>query len=952
MSVQPVQQTESDAMIERLLALDDARSRARLVQQNPGAAWDEIVKILTDRVWQEVRVDTHWARQLAEAAVDVAQTLGDPGLLARSFRAKANALYALDQHNEAVYFHEQAIVLFEQTGDDAELARTLSGSIQSLLLLGWYDQALAAGERAGAIFRKQGNTRRLARLEINIGNIYHRQDRFTEALAYYERAYEQMLTHDDAEGLAAVLSNLSLCYISLNDFPKALEFHQVARRHCEQKNMPIPLAYADYNIAYLYFLRGEYGRSIQMLRDASVSAKKAKDAYQLALCNLDLSEIYLELNLSAEAGELGRTAHEGFQQLGFGYEAAKALGFAAIAASRQGQAFEAVQLFSRAKEMFVHDQNQVWPSLIDLYEALVLFTEGRLFEARRLCVAAHEFFRASPMRGKAVLAELLLARIALRLGDSELAQKHCRMALADLEKLDSPTLLYQAEFLMGEVERVTGNEDAAYQSYCRARAAVERLRSSLRGEELKIAFFENKLEVYESLVDICLRRQNSFEEAFAYIEQAKSRTLMDLLNQPVHVPTAADPSQSELVRSIRNLREELNWYYNLIEREQLRPEDRSQERVQKLEQEARSREADLMRAVKEATVAEANEAGVQVSSTMSLEEIRSVLPADTALVEFFCTHDRSVVCVLTRDNLNVAPVTLQSRIQKLLQLLQFQMSKFRLDPQYVATFSQTLLESTQAHLKSLYQELIAPIRHLLEVRRLVFVQHGLLHYVPFHALHDGTSYLVDQFAISYAPSASIYAHCQTKSVNAAGHSLILGVPDERTPAIRAEVDALAQILPDAKLFVGEAATEDVLKTYGPLSKSVHIATHGYFRQDNPMFSSIRLGASHLSLYDMAHLQLPVELVVLSGCATGLNVVTPGDELMGLVRGLLQAGAQSLVLSLWDVHDDSTKEFMVEFYTELQQGRSRAEAMQTASIRLRERRPHPYHWAPFLLIGKG
>jgi len=111
------------------------------------------------------------------------------------------------------------------------------------------------------------------------------------------------------------------------------------------------------------------------------------------------------------------------------------------------------------------------------------------------------------------------------------------------------------------------------------------------------------------------------------------------------------------VRSIRNLREELNWYYNLIEREQLRPEERSQERVQHLEQQARSRESDLMRAVKEATVAEANEAGLQVPSNMSLEEIRSVLPADTALVEFFCTHERNVVCVLTRDNF----ISVQSR---------------------------------------------------------------------------------------------------------------------------------------------------------------------------------------------------------------------------------------------------------------------------------------------------
>jgi CHAT domain-containing protein len=953
MGVLAVQRTEADAIIERLLALDDALSRAQLVTQHPTIPWGEIVSTLTDKVWQEVRVNTRRAKCLADAALDVAQTLDNPSLLARSFRAKANALYALDEHAEAIQLHQQAIALFGQTGEEAELARTLSGSIQPLLLLGRYDQALAVGERAGAIFRKQGNTRRLARLEINIGNIYHRQDRFTEALAFYERAYEQMLAHNDAEGLAAVLSNLSLCHISLNDFPKALELHQVARRHCEQKDMPILVAYADYNIAYLYFLRGEYGRSIQMLRDASISAKKANDAYQLALCNLDLSEIYLELNLSAEAGELGRAANDAFHELGFGYEAAKALGFAAIAASRQGQAFEAVKLFARAREMFVRDRNQVWPSLIDLYEALVLFTEGRLFEARRLCAAAHEFFRTSTssLRGKAVLADLLLARIALRLGDTKLAKQHCGVALTDLASLDSPTLVYQAEFLMGEVERVTGNEDAAYESYCRARTAVERLRSSLRGEELKIAFFENKLEVYESLVDICLLR-HSFEEAFSYIEQAKSRTLMDLLNQPVHVPTAADPGQSELVRSIRSLREELNWYYNLIEREQLRPEEYSQERVQQLEQQARSRESDLMRAVKEATVAEANEAGLQVPSNISLEEIRSALPADTALVEFFCAHDRILAGVLTRDQLHICPVTVQSRIQKLLHFLQFQMSKFRLDPQYVATLSQPLLESTQAHLKSLYQELIAPIRHLLDAEHIVFVQHGLLHYVPFHALHDGASYLVDRFSISYAPSASIYAHCQTRPVNSAvGDSLILGVPDERTPAIRAEVDALARILPNAKLFLGDDATEDVLRTYGPRSKTVHIATHGYFRQDNPMFSSIRLGTSHLSLYDMAHLQLPVELIALSGCATGLNVVTPGDELMGLVRGLLQAGAQSLVLSLWDVHDDSTKEFMVEFYTQLQQGRSRAKAMQTAIIRQRERRPHPYHWAPFLLIGK-
>ena len=118
-----------------------------------------------------------------------------------------------------------------------------------------------------------------------------------------------------------------------------------------------------------------------------------------------------------------------------------------------------------------------------------------------------------------------------------------------------------------------------------------------------------------------------------------------------------------------------------------------------------------------------------------------------------------------------------------------------------------------------------------------------------------------------------------------------------------------------------------------------------------MFSSIRLGRSYLSLYDLYHFKLPAELVILSGCATGLNVVQPGDEQIGLVRGLLQAGAQSLILSLWDVHDHSTKEFMVEFYTGLQQGASKPVALQRAMIELRQRYPHPYYWAPFTLIGK-
>jgi CHAT domain-containing protein len=118
-----------------------------------------------------------------------------------------------------------------------------------------------------------------------------------------------------------------------------------------------------------------------------------------------------------------------------------------------------------------------------------------------------------------------------------------------------------------------------------------------------------------------------------------------------------------------------------------------------------------------------------------------------------------------------------------------------------------------------------------------------------------------------------------------------------------------------------------------------------------MFSAIRLGDSFLSLFDLYQLRLPVELITLSGCSTGLNVIAAGDELIGLARGLLYAGAQSLILSLWDVHDKSTAEFMTVFYRFLQSGKTKAAALQAAMLELRSSYPHSYQWAPFILVGK-
>ena len=186
----------------------------------------------------------------------------------------------------------------------------------------------------------------------------------------------------------------------------------------------------------------------------------------------------------------------------------------------------------------------------------------------------------------------------------------------------------------------------------------------------------------------------------------------------------------------------------------------------------------------------------------------------------------------------------------------------------------------------------------------------------------------------------------------ASGALILGVPSPQTPFVYEELQSVAMILPKAELFVGPDASGKILREKGPHCRLIHIATHGFFRPDNPMFSGIRLGDTFLTLYDLYSLRLPVDLITLSGCSTGLNVVAAGDELMGLVRGLLDGrrpdaapdpmGCQRQQHG--SVHEDR---FMAVATSSPTGPLALREAMQE----LRERYPHPYYWAPFVLVGK-
>ena len=953
MPVSRVKDSE-EQLIARLANIKTDVARRRFLSRHRVLIRSQVVGQLAPMVVDKVRVDTRQALHLAEAALLIAHQLRRKEDLALALRAKGNALHLSGNNRAAVRHHERAYKIYKSLGLWKEAARTLSTSIQPLNLLGEYDRAFAVSEQAREILVRLGESARLATLDNNVGNILHRQDRFEEAIAYYERAYKALSDHQQWEQAGFALLNVAMCLINLNDFSRSLDCYQKARDLYVRHNMPVLRDQADYNIAYLYYLRGEYSRAINMLSATRRSCEVTGDAYHRALCQLDLSEIYLELNLSEEARAIAHDGFLQFEKLRMRYESAKAQANEAIAYGQQGKTEQALELFAKARTMFLREKNLVWSRLLDLYQAILLFQEARYREARQLCSAAAEFFDKSVLTGKAILCHLLLGRIALQIGDPSHALREMKTATAKLSTLEAPVLAYQAQLLFAQIARKRGEWSAAYDAYQKARKALEALRTRLQSEELKISFVKNRMLVYEGIAELYLDPENndiSVSDLFSCMEAAKSRSMVEMMFQSGQSFGARDSPTSELVGKIRELREELNWYYHRIELEQFRREGVPRQRIERLQEHARSREAELLRTLRELPSYEPETGKFDGHSDFSVSELQATLPAGAALIEYYAAGDRLLAAVVTRDEINLFPVADLPRVFHLLHLLRFQFAKFRLGATYTEQFQQPLLTATLRHLEQLYAEIMSPLLIPTAIRHLIFVPHGPLHFLPFHILRHDNEYLCDRYTVSYAPSAALFALCQQRSASSSQTSLVLGIPDQRAPEILAEVQAIAKLLPQSDLFVGKQATAELLNKRGPQCSLLHIATHGIYRQDNPMFSAIKLGDSYLSLYDLYHLRLGARLVTLSGCATGMNFVAAGDELLGLQRGLFYAGAASLLLSLWDVHDDSTAELMVEFYKGYVHSGDIAGSLRTAMQRLRTQRPHPYFWAPFVLVGK-
>ncbi len=483
-----------------------------------------------------------------------------------------------------------------------------------------------------------------------------------------------------------------------------------------------------------------------------------------------------------------------------------------------------------------------------------------------------------------------------------------------------------------------GRMDEALASTREAVRLIEEVRADLTDSDLRTEFFEGKQGIYQHAVYLALQAQKP-EEAFALSEQSRSRTFLDLLGSQTTLSkgkTRALVSEEVLLRA------------------RLAEAKAEAQQSEGAEESARARaQADALDRDYKAFLERVKKENLEQASLMSVEpvklaEIQALLPEGTTLLEYHAGEGGVVVWVMDRKRFKL--VQLPGDRPSLIN----QVRNFR-----GAITKQAPIGNVQGQATALYRRLIEPALADIQGQRLVIVPHGVLHYLPFGALRSpGRRWLVQDFALSTLPSASVLRYLTDKGAGAPAGTLVMGNPDLGAelalPWAEREARMVGQQEKGATVFVRADATEAQAKKLLPTVGIIHFATHGELSETDPLSSAVLLVPGEgedgrLEVREVFGLDLHAKLVVLSACETGLGKLSRGDEVVGLQRAFLYAGTPAVVTTLWKVDDKATYDLIRAFYSKLESAGA-VEALRQAQLETIATYPHPYQWAAFNLTG--
>jgi len=872
-------------------------------------------------------------------------------------RVWAQALCYANRMEEALVALAEAGRIAETSGDSLEGARVQSTSLGALARLGRYAEAITAGQAACDAFEKHGELEMYGRTNNNLGVVRRMSDDPTGALVHFERAKPHVTANPML--LAQLNSNRAEAYLDLGRLADAEHAFAEAFDAFTAAKLSNGAAIVQGNLADLAARQGRPHTALDRFERAIASLDTSAAKGDVARLEAEQAEVLAMIGLHAAAERSFSRAVPTLAQAGLVWEHARALAGMGKAQTAVGRAEDAHNTLLAAQQAFDKLGHTTGAARAAINRAEALLLAGDPATALATALAAADAVRGRPLdRARAALTAGLAA---LKLADLSAAESHLTTAAATAVALDVAPLLASSLHARGRVHRAAGRIALATQDFADAVTAAERVRGTLQADRFRSAVLGEHMRLYEDCAAAILDADepSAVARALEIVEQSKARSTLELMSgHAADDPT--DPASSgtsrtddALLLAVHARREELNAAYATLDDGFAKP------RASTASASWAQRVSDAERALEdvETKLASSGRFAGAFAGPAPLASIQAALPEGTLLLEFFAepASDASHLSVfaITRvaarvhrsicDNGTLADATAAWR---------FQLS--RALARGPAATTPKLVQAADEALETLGQLLLSRVQEDLNgISRIIVVPHGQIWSLPIGALRLNAQPLLEHASVTLMPSATIATRMLTSAPPPSQPAVTLGVSDEQAPRTEQEARLIAAMIPGSNCMTGREATCAAFTQFAPAAGLIHIAAHARFIAATPQASGLRLADAWLTASEVLRLKLNAPTVILSACDSGKSGIDSANDLLGLIRAFLVAGASTVVSSLWPLHDETALKMMAETiglgYAEGGsngiQGRLRRNQLELARSGA-----HPAFWAPMFSVG--
>jgi len=905
---------------------------------------------------------------LALSYIDSAGFFGKDDFFTAKYLLAKGALYYLSgKHKEAESEYTKALILSVKNHFNLFNAKALIsiGILEDVK--GDVDGARSKFNEALKIAAGINDLETEAHSHSELGVSYTFTNELVDAKKMYLKSFELYKLVSNRLRISLVANNLGKIYLNMFDYQSAMEYfgEGIASAGENKRAKVLNLI----GMADTYSNLANYAKALKYYKDAQ-----------------NLSSEIKEIDLSSEIGTGLGVLNFNLDRFG---NALKYFAYAAKHANSIGNPYLKADAFHKIgltyynldslnlSERFLLKAIETAKQCNDVYTeavsscdiAFLYLSKNSLSEAQNFLSIAEKLADKNQLKLLKAEHKLLRGQIAEHQNNFDAAQFSYKEAVYQAKNINNFNLMIEGYYLLGKLFEKNGFNYAAESFYRSAVNLIDDVsRPLFEEQEVQIFYLSSRYQIYTALASLLLD-QNKYKAAFELIEKSRSRNLIQNLN---NIKLQAIINNKPLLDSLY----EFEW--------RVHSEGGDNEAV-KIEYNSFKKE--ILNKYPSA------KKYLNLSTAFSLESFQKELGSGEEYISVFSTAQNTYLFKINKNNFKHY-ITAEGKEAVKKHIAEIS-PYFDAQVDSKTFFNQDLFAFNSKSSFIFYNKFFADVFNEINKKSNVIIAPSIeIVSFPFEFLvtsfdekksaysYSNNSYLINDYKISYTPSAASYVEQKKNKFKNNGNVLIVGDPDinaeiegfsERRGLLEEgsgiprnvsllplkysgeEVDAISKIINADKVLIRRDATETAFKNNAESSGIIHLSTHSFLYKRQPVifFSNYYDSENDgfLESNEIVRLKLNSDMVVLSSCNSGLGTVSESEGIVGMTKAFFEAGSKSIVVSLWEVNDKYTSKFMSLFYKHLSSGLDKSEALRLTKLDfIKQQSPNPYFWGAFVLAG--